>query len=155
MIKSILVAVDGSDHSDKAVALAGEIAAKHDARMKLMYVRVPGPVPESLRHLGEVELHAAGGPDRDQRGDEEISRKVGELILDRSARQAKEAGAKEIVTVLEAGDPAECILKVAGDEGANLIVMGSRGMGGLGGLLMGSVSHKVAQLSPCSCITVK
>ena len=53
------------------------------------------------------------------------------------------------------GDPVKEILRHAEEDAANLIVMGSRGLGDLQGLLMGSVSHKVSQLSPCSCITVK
>jgi nucleotide-binding universal stress UspA family protein len=57
--------------------------------------------------------------------------------------------------VIEDGDPGKEILRYAEEETANLIVMGSRGLSDLQGLLMGSVSHKVSHLSPCSCITVK
>lgn len=152
MIKTILVAVDGSDHASKAVALAGEIAAKHDARLKLLYVRPPGPVPEALKHLGEIELR---GSHDETPSDEAVSRKVAQLILDRSEAEAKDLGAAEIVKILDDGDPAERILARANEEETNLIVMGSRGLGGFSGLLMGSVSHKVAQMSPCSCVTVK
>ena len=53
------------------------------------------------------------------------------------------------------GDPAKNILETAQDKEADLIVIGTRGLGTLKGLLMGSVSQKVAQLSKCPCITVK
>ncbi len=56
---------------------------------------------------------------------------------------------------VEDGDPAERILRHAETDKVNLIVMGSRGIGSLRGLLMGSVSQKVSQLAPCSCITVR
>jgi len=56
--------------------------------------------------------------------------------------------------VLE-GDPAGRIVEAARKRGADLIVIGSRGLGDLQGMLLGSVSHKVAQLAPCTCIIVR
>ena len=55
----------------------------------------------------------------------------------------------------EEGDPARVIAEHAGLHKVDLIVMGRRGLGGLEGLLLGSVSHKVAQLAPCACLTVR
>ena len=77
------------------------------------------------------------------------------MVLDRAESEARDAGARDVVTAVVEGDPATRIIDEARDEGANLLVLGSRGLGQLGGLLMGSVSHKVAQLAPCSCLTVK
>ena len=68
---------------------------------------------------------------------------------------AREHEAPEIETILEFGDPAATILSVANGQNADAIVMGSRGLGDLSGMLMGSVSHKVAHLCKCTCITVK
>ena len=56
---------------------------------------------------------------------------------------------------IEVGDPAAAILEVAKGRKADLIVMGSRGLGDLQGLLLGSVSHKVGHLADRTCITVK
>ena len=55
----------------------------------------------------------------------------------------------------EYGDPAERILDCAKREHVDMIVMGTRGLSDLKGLLMGSVSHKVSHLADCACVTVK
>ena len=57
--------------------------------------------------------------------------------------------------VVEEGDPVERILEAQKREQADLIVLGSRGLGNMKGLLLGSVSHKVAHLAECACLTVK
>ena len=49
MIEKILVATDGSDHAEKAVAMAGEIAASQGAKLKLLYVNPPGSLSEARR----------------------------------------------------------------------------------------------------------
>ena len=56
---------------------------------------------------------------------------------------------------MRSGDAAAAILEVAEEEKADLIVIGSRGLGRLKSLLMGSVSQKVAQLAGCTCMTVR
>ena len=55
MIKTIVVASDGSDHAHKAVALAGEIAAKFDASLTVVHTYMRGPLPAEIRRLAEVE----------------------------------------------------------------------------------------------------
>jgi len=62
---------------------------------------------------------------------------------------------KSTETILQTGDPAKAILDLAESRGVDAIVIGSRGLGEISGLLMGSVSHKVNQLANCICITVK
>jgi nucleotide-binding universal stress UspA family protein len=78
-----------------------------------------------------------------------------EQILRDAELQAQHKGAPKVEKVLRSGDAAAIILEVANDQKADVIVMGSRGLGNLKGLLLGSVSHKVSQLSQCSCISVK
>ena len=53
------------------------------------------------------------------------------------------------------GRPADTIVAAAERDKADMIVMGSRGFSDLKGLLLGSVSHKVSHLAPCTCVTVK
>jgi nucleotide-binding universal stress UspA family protein len=166
MIKTILVPIDGSEHAQKAVELAGDIAGKYKARIKLLYVRPEGPLPAPLRHLAAVEYGLQARPEMPEgrptatlraggASDAEVSRKLGEKLLERAQRDAREHGAGDVTGEVEDGDPAERILDHAERDGANLIVMGSRGIGNLRGLLMGSISQKVSQLAPCSCITVR
>ena len=47
------------------------------------------------------------------------------------------------------------VLEAARKHEADIIVMGTRGLGGLEGLIMGSTAHKVSHLAPCTCITVR
>jgi nucleotide-binding universal stress UspA family protein len=60
-----------------------------------------------------------------------------------------------VTTLLAGGDPADAILEAAKREKADTIVLGSRGLGDFKGLVLGSVSHKVAAHAECTCITVK
>ena len=171
MIKSILVPTDGSEHAKKAVLLAADIAEKYGSRLVLLHVVSTGPLPESLVRMAEAE-HITPPPTEPiapspegrfpasavvgQRDDKpEIRRFVAENILATSRKVAEKKGVRDIHCVIGDGDPAEVILEHAKDGASDLVVMGSRGLSDLKGLLMGSVSHKVSQLSPCSCITVK
>ena len=171
MIKTILVPTDGSEHAVKAITLAADIAGKYQAKLVLLNVLQQGPLPESLRHMAEVEhlteapaqagadLARAPIPTPITSAKVESTRRVYEAIakqvLDTGERLAKQQGVKKLEIVLEEGDPAKRILEQAEKSHANLIVMGSRGLSDIKGLLMGSVSHKVSNLADCSCITVK
>jgi nucleotide-binding universal stress UspA family protein len=172
MIKTILVPTDGSEHAKKAVILAADIADKYGSRMVVLHVLSKDPLPESLVRMAEAEHITparseppiAPTPEGKfpastifgQKDDKpEIRRFVAEHLLAEAQRIAKEKGVENVHCVIEDGDPVKQILRHAEEETANLIVMGSRGLSDLQGLLMGSVSHKVCQLSPCSCITVK
>ncbi|HUO45666.1 MAG TPA: universal stress protein [Acidimicrobiia bacterium] len=57
--------------------------------------------------------------------------------------------------MVDSGDPAATIVRLAKEVGADLIVMGSRGLGSVAGLLLGSVSHKVGHAAPCAVLTVR
>nr|WP_273545378.1 universal stress protein [Sinorhizobium medicae] len=70
-------------------------------------------------------------------------------------RAPRSIGADRVDARVEPGDYAETILGVADEVDADLIVVGSRGLGGLRGLLVGSVSQKVVQHSDCSVLVVR
>ncbi|MDP6573859.1 MAG: universal stress protein [Rhodospirillales bacterium] len=130
-MKTILVASDGSGDARKAVQLAGELAGKYEAKLILVHI---------LQLRGKAK-------------DKDVD--AVKPIIEKEIRLAKGKGAKEIETVTENGEPADRILKCAKREGADLIVMGSRGLGKVEKFLLGSVSLTVSQRSKCSCITVR
>ncbi len=150
MFKTIVVPTDGSDHARKAVSVAVDLAEKYGARVIAVHVMPPidaGSLPDELKRFAQNEI--PGGTNR------QVLEAIGEQILQEARSQSEGETAPDVETRLETGDPAAAILETAESEKADLIVMGSRGLSHLKGLLMGSVSHKVSQLSPCSCITVK
>lgn len=67
----------------------------------------------------------------------------------------RSSGTRDATVVVNEGDPAETIITYAKDHGMDIIIMGSRGLGKFKGLVLGSVSHKVCQMSGCTCVTVK
>jgi len=176
MFETILVPTDGSEHAKKAVLLATDIASKYGARLVLLHVVPKGPLPEEVRRMARVENITPGSPagsaplspegmfpastilgmgSETEAQTQQVLQFLAENILTDAKRVAREKGVEEVSSVIADGDPSEQILHRAEKEAANLIVMGSRGLSDLKGLLMGSVSHKVSQLSPCSCVTVK
>ena len=174
MLTTIVVPTDGSDHADKAVDLAADIAEKYGSRIVLLHVLLHAEAPSDLKHMAEVEhllkaesAGVGGAPgSRDPEtfvmsaaGERPLPvwtlERIGQQILGRAETRLREAGVSEVATRLRSGDAASCILEVAKEEQANLIVIGSRGLGRLRALLVGSVSQKVAQLAPCTCMTVR
>jgi nucleotide-binding universal stress UspA family protein len=90
--------------------------------------------------------------------DGEVARRLRETFGNRLLDQVGARADKRVRTVcslLEVGDPAETILRVARDRAVDMIVLGSRGLGDPEGLLLGSVSHTVAHLAACTCVTVR
>ena len=150
MVKTILVPTDGSSHADKAVAFAGDIAPKYGASIILLHVLSDlgsGRVPNELRKLACLEHIQMTEHDIRQAGANEL--------LHNAEAQARRHGATKIQQTIEEGDPTRCILASAEAHGVDLIVMGSRGLSDLQGLLLGSVSHKVGHLAKYTCITVR
>ena len=80
---------------------------------------------------------------------------MGEEMLKKLSKSAKRSGVVNVATEIRIGDYASCILEVANETDADLIVMGRRGLSNLKGFVTGSVSHKVSQRAECSVLTVK
>ncbi|MFO1070168.1 MAG: universal stress protein [Geminicoccaceae bacterium] len=151
MFRTIVCATDGSDHGAHAVRIAADIAARYAARLVIVHAVAEGKPPAALRHMVETEhMVEEGEPDPIR-----VSRAIVTKVLDEATDAAQAAGAPDVSTHLETGDPATVILDACHSLKADLVVMGSRGLSELKGLLVGSVSHKVGQLAPCPCLTVK
>ncbi len=138
MIKKILVPVDGSETSDRAVEQAGKIAKICDAKLIFLYVANINQLAINA-FLTDAILAAV--------------RKAGEVILERAEKSVPEG--VEYETHSETGAPAVMILDYAEEIGADLIVMGTRGLGVVKGVLLGSVSQYVIEQSKCPVLAVK
>ena len=148
MVKKILVPVDGSDHAFKALDLASDLAAKEGATVLLLYVIASRELPASIPHFAEVE-HIEGPPEWI------YERLVAKNIVQTALERAQELGLTKIETLLREGDPAKVIADVANTQGVDMVVMGTRGLSDVRGVLFGSVAHKVNHMVPCTVITVK
>lgn len=80
---------------------------------------------------------------------------IGNKIIDDAVAQARKARIGEVKGVVAEGDPASCILDTADSEQVDMIVLGSRGLGTLKGLLLGSVSQKVSHMAKCTTVCAR
>ncbi|HEX9644052.1 MAG TPA: universal stress protein [Acidimicrobiia bacterium] len=143
----LLLAVDGSDHSRRAAMLAGEMSASMDSLVDIVYVMPDRTaVPDgALREYARVEhVHLPDGA---------ILEAAGRSVVAQAARLVKEAGGKVADATIAFGKPAPVIVALADELGADCIIMGRRGLGDIQGLVMGSVSHRVGQLSARTLVT--
>ena len=148
MIKKILVPTDGSEHAKKAIRFGADLAAQYDATLYLMHVVAKLDFPDDFLRYAEVE------------GFEEAPevlylQKIGDAIIGQAEKGVDRKKVKKVRIELVQGDPAERILEFAREEGVDMIVIGSRGLGNVKGLLLGSVSTKVCHLAECTCVSVK
>jgi nucleotide-binding universal stress UspA family protein len=147
-MKKILVAIDGSANSFKALDFASDLAQKYGAELLLLHVAPSAELPESVRRFAEVE-HIEGPPEW------VYGQVIAQNILSNAQERARAKGATKIAARVREGDPAKVIVETARNEHADAIAMGTRGLSDLRGLLMGSVAHKVSHLAECTVITVK
>lgn len=175
MFTRILCPTDGSDHAYKALDLAIDMAKKYAAELVILHVPHRSENIDALRRFAEIEgmaPHVNTEIDRlrsmDYRvtvatdtafQDSSISPRllieVGHHIIDGAKGRAERNGLENVDARLEVGDPADRILNCIDKENIDCVIMGSRGLTDLKGLFLGSVSHKVANRAPCTCIAVK
>jgi nucleotide-binding universal stress UspA family protein len=129
MIKGILVATDASTASNRALDLAADLASKYDSSLTILHV------------VREMQA--------------DVLKFVAEKIVSEAQQRAKRKGVKNIRTAISEGDPANAIISQAKRRHVDLIVMGTRGLGKVKEVFLGSVSRKVCNLSQINCLTVK
>jgi nucleotide-binding universal stress UspA family protein len=143
MYRSILVGTDGSATADKAVAAAAGLARRLDAKLHVVTgYRASSPAMASLSGAPMVDSGAEGALRQEAAAD------VGQRALS-SFCQGVDA---EVHAV--AGDAADAIVDTAAAVGADLVVVGSKGMRGARRIL-GSVPNSVAHGAPCAVLIVK
>jgi nucleotide-binding universal stress UspA family protein len=150
MIASILIAIDGSAHSMKAVDIGAEIAAPLKAKLVLLNVAKPDKAIEAMRQFARTE-HST---DRDA-DIIDILKRGAEEMLKEAASKAQAAGVDQVIVEVMEGPIARTIVARAEKHGVDMIVVGSRGLGDLEGLLRGGVSHRVETLAKCPVLVVK
>jgi len=136
VFKTIVLAVDGSESSDRAVAYAGDLARDSGGRIVAVHIkeliagRFAGPV-----HVDEDELQA----------------KIRKQVQDLS-----DAGVKVDIEMHSTmtGGPAPVIAEAATREGADVIVTGTRGHTALAGVIVGSVAQRLLHVAPCPVLVV-
>ncbi|WP_317423561.1 universal stress protein [uncultured Acidaminococcus sp.] len=145
MFKKILVPVDGSQTSWKALETGKSLAEKYDGVLVVITVMLP---------------YGAGGL---------LQMSLDQTLIDQNNAAMKKAGfatlelAKEKLSdykgeveyVEETGNPAELILDACKSKGCDTIVIGSRGLSGVEEFLLGSVSSKVSQYAKVPVMVVK
>jgi nucleotide-binding universal stress UspA family protein len=139
MFKNILLGVDGSPHSMHAAKMSGELARSLNADLRIVVVFEPIPT-----YLGESLLRQT------------ISSRMENaehILLDALAAVGEIPGQLQTETL--EGPVAEAILIAAETHNHDLIVMGSRGLGNLSGLLLGSQSQKVVQHASCPVLITR
>ncbi|MBK9604701.1 MAG: universal stress protein [Anaerolineales bacterium] len=140
MFEKILLAADGSDHALHATQIAAELARNPNAK-ELRVVVAYDMIPP---YFGEPNMQIA----IDARMEE------AKLVLQKTIEAIGKVPC-EIHTELIEGSAAEAIIDVANTRKSNVIVMGSRGLGKLAGLLLGSTSQKVVSHAPCPVLITR
>jgi nucleotide-binding universal stress UspA family protein len=148
---AVVVGTDGSETSFRAVDRAAEIA--RDAGGRLIVVCAYVAARESELRLQQTALDSA----QDVLGDEAYQ-VVGSAPAEDTLRTAQERAAKVGVTTIEGiatgGRPGDVLRKVVADKGADLIVVGNRGLNTLAGRILGSVPQDVLRHSPVDVLVV-
>jgi len=145
MFARIVVGTDGSDTAMQAVREATELAKQTGASLDV--VSAFEPVPSS--RLREERLEAPADIEHAVNPHEDV-----EAILREAAGSVEQLGV-EVRTFARQGEPADAILDVAEEQGAELIVVGNKGMTGAKRFLLGSVPNKVSHHAPCSVLIVR
>jgi len=141
----ILLANDGSEEASLAARTAADIAAKTESEVHVVHVR---GVPMYIDPGSEVLRVAHGAA-------EETVRREAQGVLDAQAEQIEAAGGKVARTHVRLGRPVEEIVILADEIGAGLVMMGSRGLGRIRRLLLGSVSDGVVRHAHCPVMVVR
>lgn len=176
-MKSIMVAVDGSDHALSALSVACSLARQHDARILIVHVVTGREASEEALLAMEVEyadefaertrslFGESALPSGAQYASMMLSNRasanriinsiMGEKILSQAESYVQRHGVDAVNTLLSEGNPADKLVDLSSEHGVDTIVIGCRGVSRVAGLVLGSVSQSVAHRAEASVIMVK
>jgi nucleotide-binding universal stress UspA family protein len=145
MFSTIVVGTDGSETAGEAVRQATQLAKELGAKLHIVSAYEPA-VTQRLKEEREAiprDLEWMVSAREDVLG-----------VLDEAAKGVQGEGL-DVETYPREGDPADAILDVAEEQGADLIVVGNKGMTGAKRFLLGSVPNKVSHHAPCSVLIIR
>lgn len=173
MFKNVVVSVDGSQASSRALAVAVDVAKQYGARLTIVHSEMADASLAALMDVAErhgfsdriaADVDEAAGvtpvpipitaaplvaiPD-------ELLDKIGNLLLEDAKSKARALGLDTVETALLGNDTAREVQQFAEDNDADLIVCGTRGLGEIKSFFLGSVSHKLLEQANCPCLVVK
>ena len=145
MFDRILVPVDGSDGAMAALELAAKIQQSSGSELLILCV---------YRHYSLLEASMSMVRPESPENLDDSMREFASDVVEAAKSKAAEQGAGKVRGFVKSGPPARTIVGFAKDRDADLIVLGSRGLGDVEGFLLGSVSHKVTSLANCPVLVV-
>lgn len=172
MFDNILAPTDGSEHAGRAIEAAVDLALKYNAKLVVLHVAIHHGTSQEITHIlrdstipAEIQREidklqnvSAPIPVGGARGKRTLSPKLeqylGEFIVKRAVDYATAAGVKKVTSHITDGSPNRRIIEALEQEKADLLVMGTRGLGGIHGYLQGSVSQSVRSHCRCACLLI-
>ncbi len=152
MEKRIIVCLDGSKHSEKALSQAVQIAKKFDSKIILVHVVEPATVFSTIQNPSVPYWGSISAPLLQSSLDKE--QEEGNQILTKNSHILEKEGIPFDVALL-IGNPSEEILNFSKKNKVDFIVVGSLGKGILSRVLLGSISTSISQRADCTVIIVR
>ena len=147
MAQKVLVPIDGSASASKALEFACSTLDPAVDTLVLVHVVLNRAVPDEVKQYIKYE-HIEDPPEW------VYEQTVGRDVLKVAEQAALAHGIAQVETVVEKGDPAREIVAAARNQNVDMVVMGTRGLSDLQGIVMGSVAHRVCHLAKCTVVTV-
>ncbi|PSL20676.1 universal stress protein [Shimia abyssi] len=147
MFKTIVVGLDGSETSDRAMRVACDLAKTYDATLHLVHSPQPQTVAFATGAIAGYHMVTT-------MPSEKVVRAAAEKVMDAAREIARDVGVTVGETRTDRGDPVAQIIDCAEGLDADLIVTGRRGLGSLGALVQGSTSLGVSHKAHCACLSI-
>jgi nucleotide-binding universal stress UspA family protein len=142
MFNKVLVAIDGSKMSEKVLRVAEQFAKEHGAALTLIHVAKDLVLPTTIVVTDYVKIL-------------DEMRIAATALLEEAQHKLKLQDVKADVMYKQGTSISHVIVEMAKEQSYDLIIIGSRGLGNIKGLMLGGVSQKVSQLSDCPVLLVK
>jgi nucleotide-binding universal stress UspA family protein len=147
MFNTILVPLDGSNHANHALTVAMDLAEKYSAELVLLTVFQPVSFSTEELNISATDV---------LRNFTETQKECAEQLLTNALHHVKdEHPTLHVTPKIAVGRVTDEIIATVEKESIDLIVMGSRGLGGIKQLVLGSVSDRVADTAPCPVLIVR